>query len=100
MVEARWLFSVIAVLVSIIVTYILTRQSRVADRVDRICRKQAESDKDLANLAAAIYRNDLLNRMTKIEQHVHDLDQSMKHNIPELFAKWDQLVCDRQRKDV
>lgn len=99
MIDARWLFSIIVALVSIIVTYILTRQSKTGDVINANCRKLAEIERDVANLSAYIHKNDLVNRLTKLEQQVHDLDQSVKHNIPELFTKWDQLVCERRRKE-
>jgi uncharacterized membrane-anchored protein YhcB (DUF1043 family) len=92
-----WLVTVVAVLIGVIATYVLTRQGKMSSKTDELIRKTTTNERDIGNLAAVIQKNDVVNRLTRMETSLHDLNQSVQHNIPELFAKWDQLVTERRR---
>lgn len=93
----QWLITVVAVLAGCVVTYLFTSRLSFGCRLDELDRKTTANERDVANLSAILYKNDLVNRVTRTETALHDLNVSVQHNIPELFAKWDQLVSERRR---
>jgi hypothetical protein len=76
----------------VIITFLLTRQAKLLSKIEDLMSRTTANERDIANVAGVLYKNDMVNRLTRTETNIDSIRVNFERNIPDLWKKWDRTI--------